>query len=63
MIPHWLKRELAVFGGMILESSKFIIVSVLVFTAVYGVVNGPAVWNNVKWWWYVNYVDDHLFLR
>ncbi len=44
---------------MILESSKFIIVSVLVFTAVYGVVNGPAVWNNVKWWWYVNYVDDH----
>ena len=59
IIPHWLKRELAVFGGMILESSKFIIVTIVVFSAVYSVVNGPAVWNNVKWWWYVNYIDDH----
>lgn len=59
LIPHWLKRELAIFGGMILESLKFIIVSVLVFGLVYGVINAPAVWNNVKWWWYVNYSDDH----
>jgi len=59
LIPHWMKRELAVFGGMVIESLKFIIVSILVFAAVYGVINGPAAWNNVKWWWYVNYVDDH----
>ena len=59
LIPHWLKRELAVFGGMILESSKFIIVTIIVFSAVYSAVNGPAIWHNVKWWWYVNYVDDH----
>jgi LPXTG-site transpeptidase (sortase) family protein len=59
LIPHWLKRELAVFGGMIVESLKFILVSILVFGSVYGVINGPAAWNNVKWWWYVNYVDDH----
>ncbi|MDD5731580.1 MAG: class D sortase [Patescibacteria group bacterium] len=59
IIPRWLKRELAVFGGMVFESLKFIIVAILVFTAVYAVINGPAAWNNVKWWWYVNYVDDH----
>jgi len=59
LIPHWLKRELAVFGGMLLESLKFILVSVLIFGSIYGVINGPAAWNNVKWWWYVNYVDDH----
>lgn len=59
LIPHWLKRELAVFGGMLVESLKFIIVSLLVFGSVYGIINGPAAWNNVKWWWYVNYVDDH----
>lgn len=59
IIPRWLKRELAVFGGMIVESLKFILVSILVFGSVYGVINGPAAWNNVKWWWYVNYVDDH----
>lgn len=59
LIPHWLKRELAVFGGMLLESAKFIIVAVLVFASVYGIINGPAVWNNIRWWWYVNYVDDH----
>ena len=58
IIPHWVKREFAVFGGMVVESSKFILVSFLVFGTVYGVINGPAAWNNVKWWWYVNYVDD-----
>jgi len=58
-IPHWIKREFAVFGGMVLESSKFIVVTVLIFGSVYGIINGPAVWNNVRWWWYVNYVDDH----
>ena len=31
IIPQWLRRELAVFGGMIVESSKFIFVSFLVF--------------------------------
>lgn len=59
IIPHWLKRELAVFGGMVFESLKFILVSVLIFGSIYGIINGPAAWNNVKWWWYVNYVDDH----
>lgn len=59
LIPHWLKRELAVFGGMVFESLKFILVSVLIFGSIYGIINGPAAWNNVKWWWYVNYVDDH----
>jgi len=58
-MPQWLRRELAVFGGMILESIKFIIVSILIFGLVYGAINGPAIWNNVKWWWYVNYVEDH----
>jgi len=59
IIPHWLKRELAVFAGMLVESGKFIIVSILVFISVYGIINAPAVWNNARWWWYVNYVDDH----
>ena len=59
IIPQWLKRELAVFFGMILESFKFIIVSVLVFASVYAIINGPALWSNVRWWWYVNYVEDH----
>jgi len=59
LIPHWLKRETAIFGGMFLESLKFILVSILIFGSVYGVINAPAIWNNVKWWWYVNYVDDH----
>ncbi|MBI2448602.1 class E sortase [Candidatus Microgenomates bacterium] len=59
LIPHWLKRELAVFGGMFVESSKFILVSFLVFGTIFGSINGPAIWNNVRWWWYVNYVDDH----
>lgn len=59
IIPHWLKRETAVFGGMFWESIKFILVSIIVFGSVFGIINGPALWNNVKWWWYVNYVDDH----
>lgn len=59
MIPRWLKRELSVLGGMFFESIKFIIISILVFASVFGVINGPALWNNVRWWWYVNYVDDH----
>lgn len=59
IIPKWVKRELSIFGGMILESLKFILVSILVFGSVYGVINGPAIWNNVKWWWYVNYIEDH----
>uniref|UniRef100_A0A7C4QXR3 Class D sortase n=1 Tax=candidate division CPR3 bacterium TaxID=2268181 RepID=A0A7C4QXR3_UNCC3 len=57
-IPSWLKRELVIFGGMILESTKFILVSFFVFSSVYGVINGPAVWNNVRWWWHINYADD-----
>ncbi|HRY60512.1 MAG TPA: class D sortase [Patescibacteria group bacterium] len=59
IIPYWLKREIAVFSGMFWESIKFILVSIIVFSSVFGVINGPAFWNNVKWWWYVNYVDDH----
>lgn len=55
---HWIKREFAIFGGMIVESLKFIIVSAVVFGSVYGIINGPALWNNVRWWWYVNYVGD-----
>ncbi len=59
IIPQWFRRELAVFGGMIVESSKFIFVSFLVFGTIYGIINGPAVFNNIKWWWYSNYVEDH----
>ncbi len=59
LIPQWLRREMAVFGGMIVESSKVIFVSFLVFGTIFGIINGPAVFNNIKWWWYSNYVEDH----
>ncbi|MFA7309165.1 MAG: sortase [Patescibacteria group bacterium] len=59
LLPHWIRREMAIFGGMFIESAKFIFVSLAVFITIYGIINGPAVWNNVRWWWYVNYAKDH----
>lgn len=58
MIPAWIRREFAIFGGMLVESGKFIFVSFFIFLTVFGTINGPAVWNNVRWWWYVNYSKD-----
>ncbi len=54
-IPLWLKREFYIFSSMWLESLKFIVAVLLSFLIVWGAINFPAVYKNIKFWFFINY--------
>jgi len=57
-IPKWLRREIIIFLSMFWEAGKFILAALIAFGLVYGVLNGPAVYQNVRYWVFVNYKDE-----
>ena len=57
-IPSWVRREVVIFGSMFWEAGKFILVAIISFILVYGIMNAPAIHQNIRYWFFTNYRDE-----